>query len=173
MTSATLLAMGLVAVVVLNAWVIPRVLARPRRLVQQPLVRPAPPPGAAAMTSTPRPAVPPQPARPQSVVVLFETDQDRLDDEALAALARLGRQVAGARLLVEGHADQTGAERHNVRLSWRRAMVVAHRLEALGWPADDVVVKAHGSARPAAQGTSAEELRRNRRVEINLGSTDL
>jgi OOP family OmpA-OmpF porin len=166
----------------LNLWIFPNTIARPGRPSELAIAAVPPPPPAPAPAPAPAPPeasparVTSVPAPAVSVVVLFAIGSEHLDEAALRALERLSADGAGGprstRVLVEGHADQTGAEQYNQRLSWRRAQAVARWLEALGWLAPVVVVKAYGSSRPAHQGDSADARRSNRRVEINLRSTD-
>lgn len=92
----------------------------------------------------------------------------------LASLLARQRRLGGepVRLQIDGHADQSGEEPHNVRLSRRRAAAVRRwlvRHRAL--PADRIAIVGHGSADPlvpARPGDDDDRLRLNRRVEVVL-----
>ena len=70
------------------------------------------------------------------------------------------------RVEVVGHADQIGAEAHNVRLSERRAASVVEWLVSHGFARRRLVAVGRGSAQPLVQGGSPEQLGTNRRVEF-------
>lgn len=102
--------------------------------------------------------------------ILFETGSDRLLPESTPTLEEIGRTMRDhqdLRLRVEGHTDNVGDARGNQQLSERRAQAVVNyltrkksiapsRLDAVGF----------GDARPAADNTTPEGRRTNRRVEL-------
>lgn len=112
--------------------------------------------------------------------LLFGHDEATLQRRAAPQLRKLAALLArqratsdeALRLQIDGHADQSGEEPHNVRLSQRRAAAVRHwlvRHRAL--PADQISIVGHGSAEPlvpARPGADDDELRLNRRVEVVL-----
>lgn len=69
---------------------------------------------------------------PLSDDVLFDVDRHELKPaarDALATLADQWRMMLLARIVVEGHTDNTFTDAHNRRLSNRRARVVADFLQ--------------------------------------------
>ncbi len=69
---------------------------------------------------------------------------------------------------VIGYADNTGTDEANMNLSEERAAQVASTLEQAGLSAKKIQVVGKGSSSPFAEGTSADDLQMNRRVEIRL-----
>lgn len=112
-------------------------------------------------------SAPPSPApapRPLPVAILeFEPASPRVDRAAALALAQTldGLRDAPA-IVVIGHADASGPDQLNDRLSARRAEAVARRLFASGIPKERVQLDARGEREPREQGNS-------RRVEIFAG----
>lgn len=97
----------------------------------------------------------------------FAIDSADLKDEHRAALAELtdllrSAGANGLRLVIVGHADASGADRYNQRLSRRRASAVRR---ALGGSLP-VQVVGLGEASPAVDEDTASARSRNRRVEI-------
>jgi outer membrane protein OmpA-like peptidoglycan-associated protein len=68
----------------------------------------------------------------------------------------------GLSLLVVGHADEAGTDEYNQQLSERRAVAVAKKAVALGFPPDMVVVEGRGKREPADVTNRAA----NRRAEV-------
>ncbi|NMG66976.1 OmpA family protein [Azoarcus indigens] len=101
--------------------------------------------------------------------ILFDSNDDQLSERAHKALQQLTetlRSVDIDNLRVEGHADNTGSERHNQALSQRRADAVAKAIAEYGIPYDNIVRRGLGSAHPVADNASAEGRAQNRRVAI-------
>ncbi|MGD9535601.1 MAG: DUF4157 domain-containing protein [Alphaproteobacteria bacterium] len=99
----------------------------------------------------------------------FAIDSASLKAEHVAALAEvrslLRRAQAGhLRVAVVGHTDLTGTERHNRRLSHRRAWAAKARLGRVR--GIQVVTTGLGEARPATSNATREGRAENRRVEI-------
>ncbi|PZW51014.1 outer membrane protein OmpA-like peptidoglycan-associated protein [Humitalea rosea] len=143
--------------------------ARPPR--QQQAIQAAPPPAAPRETTAP-PGV-----AAASITVLFPTGSAALTQQAMAALAPLGRaltspDLAPYRFRIEGHTDTTGDGSTNLALSQRRAEsvrdylsktygVAPARLEAVGLGESELLVPT---------GDKVDEPR-NRRVQVlNLGA---
>ncbi|MBW2279011.1 MAG: OmpA family protein, partial [Deltaproteobacteria bacterium] len=121
--------------------------------------------------------------RVESHVVRFEVDSAEISDEEAASVERaagdilaLVRHTGGgsARVLVEGHADPTGAADRNVELSQRRAQAVITFLVEHGVPASAVRPVGRGAAdtEPAADDEDMGSLRKvTFTVEIGTGDT--
>jgi outer membrane protein OmpA-like peptidoglycan-associated protein len=97
---------------------------------------------------------------------------------AIAAIAAKLNEadLAGTRIAVEGHTDQTPVSRASTRekfvdnlgLSAARAASVARALMAAGVAVDRVRPTFFGEHKPRASGTSKDDQARNRRVELRV-----
>lgn len=126
------------------------------------------PPDQAALRKTPSPA-----ARvdcPDFVTVLFDSGSARPTDTDLdARLTPLRTWLVEhpeSKLLVEGHADSTGAEQWNLILSYRRAKALVALLRKAGVSREQLVVRAAGTLQPIAG--LPDSAARNRRVVLQL-----
>ena len=86
-----------------------------------------------------------------------------LDAEA-DALLKAGR----ASVAIDGHSDRSGPADVNLRSSRRRAEVVRDYLMAKGVPADRIVVRAWGEARPLIATADGVREPQNRRVDVRM-----
>jgi outer membrane protein OmpA-like peptidoglycan-associated protein len=94
------------------------------------------------------------------------TDAAREELSAYMAGVALGRR---GKVLVVGHADDKGDPELNLALSRKRADVVKKILvEALGTPAERVLIVGQGNAAPIAGNDTAKGRARNRRVVVRL-----
>ncbi len=101
--------------------------------------------------------------------LLFETNRSDLRGEhftALDSLAKFLERNPTLQVVVTGHTDNTGAERHNVALSTRRAQVVAEYLIDRGAVFERVTYEGFGSSQPIADNGTESGRSKNRRVEI-------
>ncbi len=101
--------------------------------------------------------------------VLFAFDHDALGEGAPLALDRVVesiRAAPNARVTVEGHTDDQGADEYNLALSERRAQAVAAYLTQRGIGKERITARGLGKSRPAVPNDGDEGRRRNRRVEI-------
>jgi outer membrane protein OmpA-like peptidoglycan-associated protein len=104
--------------------------------------------------------------------IRFASDQKALTPEG----DELVQKVASFLLLhteytlihVRGHADDTGEEDYNLRLSAGRALTVRARLIALGVPEKRLFVGAFGEKLPVKRGAAADDRAKNRRVEFEI-----
>jgi len=105
-------------------------------------------------------------------VVFFPVDRDTLLPEGrrvLGVVARELRQMPEVtQIIITGHSDARGDADFNRKLSSWRAMAVRRSLIAWGTPPGRIVIRAVGSAEPAADNTTAAGRRQNRRVEITF-----
>ena len=103
------------------------------------------------------------------VKLLFELDVDTLSDEGRAAVSavavELGR-IGITRVRVEGHTDNIGTAKYNVRLSERRAESVAQWVAHAGFREDAIERKGYGAIKPVADNATAAGRAQNRRVVI-------
>ena len=102
---------------------------------------------------------------------MFEFDKAELNEDGKAviddAIKTVGPELTDAYLvLVVGHTDSSGAERHNEALSLKRAKSVADYLISTGVKANAIRVIGRGSKEPVASNETPEGRIQNRRVDI-------
>lgn len=103
--------------------------------------------------------------------VLFATDSAVLRADAVDRLRPLAGYLAGnpgVRVAIDGYTDSRGTDAHNQSLSERRAESVRAALIGLGVTRARFIVAGHGEADPVAPNSTADGMRRNRRVEVTL-----
>jgi peptidoglycan-associated lipoprotein len=102
-------------------------------------------------------------------VVYFDFDQDTLRPEfqaQIACHAKYLRDRPGARMTLEGNADERGTREYNLGLGERRGNAVSSALQGSGGGADQLSVVSYGEERPTCNESSEDCWGRNRRVEI-------
>ncbi len=128
-------------------------------------------PRAVARAAAPAPAVAPAPAPARTYLVFFDWDRADLTDRArqiIADAAVNSRSVRATRIEVAGHADRSGSDAYNLRLSQRRADAVAAELVRQGVARGDIGIQAFGESRPLVPTADGVREPQNRRVEIVL-----
>lgn len=110
------------------------------------------------------------------IQILFETGKADILPASMTQLeqvarALMGRELADARIVVEGHTDNVGDPAFNQQLSIRRAESVRDVLaDRLGVPAARLKVEGFGESRPIVSNAAAEGRAKNRRVTfVNEG----
>ena len=101
--------------------------------------------------------------------VLFDVDRATLKPGAREKLARISGILSShpdLKIEIEGHADSTGSEEHNLRLSERRAESVHAYMAQQGIGRAIVGTTGFGEERPVATNGTAAGRQLNRRVEI-------
>ncbi len=101
--------------------------------------------------------------------ILFDVDQSDLKastKKSLTEFAGTLNKYEDTNVLIEGHADATGADAYNQKLSKRRADAVANYLESQGVRSKRVDEKGYGEAQPIAENDTEAGRAKNRRVEI-------
>lgn len=104
-------------------------------------------------------------------IVFFAWDKADITPVAAEILDRVADEYAkgrAARLILAGHADRSGPEAYNERLSERRARAVAAYLAARGVPMDAMQLEWYGERRPRVPTPDGVREPQNRRVEITL-----
>lgn len=99
----------------------------------------------------------------------FETGGAVLTPEGETGLGEILAEAAtrdAVRVTVFGHTDRVGGQASNVRLSRRRAEVIAARLVEGGLPASAVASDSFGESRPLVPTPDGVAEPRNRRVEV-------
>lgn len=106
-------------------------------------------------------------------IILFDTDSPRVRRVSWALIKRLAEFIDKTpdilEVSIQGHADATGSEAHNLRLSRERAESVKRLLVKYGVDKNRLLAEAFGISRPRVQTASAEA--QNRRVEFLVTRT--
>lgn len=103
------------------------------------------------------------------LVVHFPFDSTVLTQEAqetLRANAEFLRQNPEAKIVVEGHTDERGADEYNLALGERRAKAVRDYLTLLGIDSSRMQTVSYGSQQPAEAGASEDAYAKNRRAQF-------
>lgn len=150
---------------------VPAVPASPAVQAPAPSVpTPAPPSAAESQSAAPVAAVAPPKANDcPPLVVTFDMSASEGSPGSMAALSSLADKISGApraHLIIEGHADASGDELYNLKLSKQRATWVAGVLKARGVAADRLTVRGLGTFSPAERTDDADAV--NRRVVVHL-----
>jgi len=109
------------------------------------------------------------PAPPAHFILFFEKGSSGLTDASLDQLKEIVAAVGARQALdvsVIGHADATGPEDVNIKLSRQRAAAVADALVSLGVERSILEVGSHGSRVLLVPGVADDP--RNRRVEVTV-----
>lgn len=109
-----------------------------------------------------------QPSPPRTFVLQFMLDKAVLTEESRALLPAVfaaARERKPTRITVFGHADASGSQEWNLKLSAERAEAVASLLRNNDPTLKDVDIQYFGDTRPLSAETRALDPR-NRRVEI-------
>jgi peptidoglycan-associated lipoprotein len=101
--------------------------------------------------------------------VYFDFDRDEVKEEFRQIVSDHGKYLAanpGAKVRLEGHADERGSREYNIGLGERRAQAVRQALLLQGAGASQLATVSYGEERPAVTGSDEESWALNRRVEI-------
>lgn len=103
--------------------------------------------------------------------ITFATDKAEIRpsfEGPLRRIAEILNNHGHTRILVVGHTDNRGSDRHNFELSLRRARSVAGFLAGSGISGERLQVLARGESAPKASNRTAAGRQANRRVEIYI-----
>lgn len=138
----------------------------------EPEAPPPPPPAPTpAPTPAPLPPCPPAAVTPGPFLVFFDWDRSLITAEAAQILDRAAEQYAATgqtSVALAGHADKSGKDDYNVKLSQRRADAVKAYLATKGVPDTSIVTEAFGESRPLVDTADGVREPQNRRVEITF-----
>ena len=104
-------------------------------------------------------------------IILYISNSGQLMPETKGKLNRIISNMKArpeVKIKVEGHSDNEGTFRNNLKVSRIRAMKVMRYLYRYGIPESRIKTIAHGETRPAATNKTPEGRKLNRRVEISL-----
>ena len=98
----------------------------------------------------------------------FEYDSSDLKPEAMRALDVHAKDLKGngARVVLEGHADERGTREYNMALGERRSKAVQRYLVLQGVSPAQLELVSYGEERPVAMGNDEQSWAQNRRVEL-------
>lgn len=102
-------------------------------------------------------------------IIYFDFDSSEVRSEDTDIVSRHAMQLAnnpGARVRLEGHADERGSREYNIGLGERRAQAVRRLLLIQGAGTAQISTVSFGEERPQAEGSSEAAYELNRRVEI-------
>ncbi len=111
-------------------------------------------------------------ASQENRIIYFGYDQFDIKPEyevILQAHAKYLSANPGARVRLEGHADERGSREYNIGLGEKRAQSVRNVLLLQGAVSDQIATVSFGEERPAVIGSDEEAWSLNRRVEIVYG----
>lgn len=101
--------------------------------------------------------------------ILFDVDSYQLKPETkrqLTEFAQTLNKYEDTDIRIEGHADATGSDGHNQKLSEQRAKAVADFLESQGVKSSRVEETGYGEAQPVADNATEAGRSKNRRVDV-------
>jgi outer membrane protein OmpA-like peptidoglycan-associated protein len=104
-------------------------------------------------------------------IILYISNSGQLMPETKGKLNRIISNMKArpeVKIKVEGHSDNEGTFRNNLKVSRIREMKVLRYLYRYGIPEKRIIAIAHGETRPAATNKTQEGRKLNRRVEISL-----
>ena len=105
--------------------------------------------------------------------VLFETDRYQLKPAIypkLDSVVSFMYSKPALEIIISGHTDNTGTEKHNLQLSEHRARAVAEYLLDKGIDPNRIQHTGYGSAKPVMNNDTATRRLKNRRVEMLIRS---
>ena len=101
--------------------------------------------------------------------VYFDFDSNLVKDEyrpLVTAHARYLQQNPGAKMRIEGHADERGSREYNIALGQRRSEAVKQMMQLLGARAEQIEPVSFGEEKPKAAGHDEASWAENRRGDI-------
>jgi OmpA-OmpF porin, OOP family len=117
------------------------------------------------------PPPPPPPEAPREFIVFFGHNKSNLTSEALTVIkqaADAAKQFGSAQITVVGHADRSGSDSYNQKLSLRRASAVKGALVTEGIGEGSISTSGKGESDPMVPTADGVREPQNRRVHISL-----
>lgn len=101
-------------------------------------------------------------------VIYFDFDRSEVRREDRPVVQAHAEWLAdtGARVRLEGHADERGSREYNIGLGERRAQAIRQALMLQGVQGSQIETLSYGEERPANRGQGEFAWQQNRRVEI-------
>lgn len=141
----------------------------PKKPMAQPAPAPAPQP-VAVKKPEPAPAPPPPPpAVARNYIIFFDWDSSTITPEARAILQTAAQNAKSggiSRIEATGHADSSGTQSYNLKLSEKRAQAVQAEMTRLGIASSQLGLDWKGELQPLVPTADGVREPQNRRVEI-------
>lgn len=105
----------------------------------------------------------------------FESSSERLTADAKGVLDDISSVLSRypyTEIFIEGHADSSGNQWNNKKLSEQRAKSVALYFKAHDVTADRLAIAGYGATRPIESNSTPEGRRRNRRVLVKIRANE-
>lgn len=105
---------------------------------------------------------------PEAQLIFFDFDKSDIRSEFRGLVGEHAQFIAdtGARVRLEGHADERGSREYNIGLGERRAQSVRQALMLSGVQGSQIATLSYGEERPLDSGKGEQAWSQNRRVEI-------
>ena len=101
--------------------------------------------------------------------VYFDFDKSNLSNETKNILSQYVSESNKASLIrLEGHCDERGTREYNLALGEKRAIEVRNYLIIQGVSSSKIKIISYGEEKPISYGSTEEDWKQNRRVEISL-----
>lgn len=103
--------------------------------------------------------------------LLFGIDKSTLNPDAQAnldSLAKTLNKYEDTNIVIDGHTDNTGTEKHNMKVSKERAATVEKYLKDLGVSGTRITTNGFGETLPEVTNDTPDGRTQNRRVEIGI-----
>jgi outer membrane protein OmpA-like peptidoglycan-associated protein len=113
-------------------------------------------------------AAPMQAAGEPGCAVYFDVDSAQIRADQQPTIDRCAARFSEAegKVALEGFADETGPDHHNLKLSQRRAQAVKDALAQRGVPADNLETRGYGEEKLAERISDDASLDDSRRVDM-------
>ncbi|MBA4849282.1 OmpA family protein [Emticicia sp. BO119] len=105
----------------------------------------------------------------------FESSSEQLTPDAKSLLNEVSgvlNRYPYTEVFIEGHADSSGNQLKNKKLSENRAKSVALYMKAQGVVAERLAIAGYGATRPLASNETPEGRRKNRRVLVKIRANE-
>ncbi len=107
--------------------------------------------------------------------VYFDTNKYNINAKSAGTLDKLAgifAEYPDTNILVEGHTDNTGADKYNMTLSKQRAQSVTSYLSGKGLSSGRFTTNWYGKDQPKYDNNTVEGRAKNRRVELAIVASD-
>jgi outer membrane protein OmpA-like peptidoglycan-associated protein len=105
----------------------------------------------------------------------FESSSENLTENAKSTLEDISgvlNRYPYTEIFIEGHADSSGNQLNNKKLSEMRAKTVALYLKSKGVVAERLAIAGYGATRPVESNSTPEGRRKNRRVVVKIKANE-